>query len=678
MRLNPENPRLLSMQTRLNRWTALKIVVVPILTIALFFNDLGLIFSDALQSEATSYLILLPIVLTYIIYRKRKMLAATISIDEKTEPKNTRIFRTIAGSLAALIAILLYWYGSYTFTPIEYHMFSLPIFAIGLILILFNIQTLRQLAFPIMLLIFLIPPPSEILYVLGGSLSTISSQASYTIINTLGVPSTLTAEYNNPTISITQPNGATVNFAVGIACSGIYSIIAFALFSILVAYIIRDKPWKKLAIILIGIPVIYLLNIVRITIILAIGYQLGEDLALNIFHTFGGIALVFGGTLLLLLIADKILKANLFPKTKTRQPDPTQTQTTKDLVSPNLTPKRTRLTKIDFAKIFALSISVILLLSIQAPVFALTQSPAEVIVNSPTGQQTAIGILPDIPNYNLQFYSRDQNFEEIAQIDMALSFAYITQNTSEKNIWVSIEIASALSNLHRWELCLIEYPLQQGSKPRVEQISLEDIPIGQNPPVITRYFAFKDNSNNQTQAVIYWYESAAFTGNSTMQRKNVKISVIAYPDKTEDLPQIKPKLEAVVKTIIDYWQPIQTWSPTSLAISQNGAQLAEATTIPLAILILWYAYEERRQKKLNTKAYQKLSDTNKQIINAIDRIKKPNNPTLETIAETINETNKPKINPENLLNKLVELEKTGLIRRHIASEQDQPTQIWKT
>ena len=606
------------------------------------------------------------------------MLAATISIDEQTEPKNTRIFRTVTGALAALIAILLYWYGSYTFTPIEYHMLSLPIFAIGLILILFNIQTLRQLAFPIILLFFLIPPPSEILYLLGGTLSTISSQVSYTIIHATGIPSTLTTEYNNPTISIIQPNGATVNFAVGIACSGIYSIIAFALFSILVAYIIRGKPWKKLAIILIGIPVIYLLNIVRITIILAIGYQLGEDIALEIFHTFGGIALVFVGTLFLLLIADKILKANLFPKTQNSQPGPAQSQTTNGPVSPNPTLKRTRLTKIDLTKIFALSISVILLLSIQAPVFALTQSPAEVIVNSPTGQQTVVGILPDIPNYNLQFISRDQNFEEIAQIDMALSFAYFSQNTSEKNIWVSIEIASALSNLHRWELCLIDYPIQQGSKPKVEEISLEDIPIGQNPPVITRYFAFKDNSNNQTQAVIYWYESAAFTENTTMQRKNVKISVIAYPDKTEDLPQIKPKLEALAKTVIDYWQPIQTWSPTSLAISQNGAQLAGATTIPLGILIFWYAYEERRQKKINKKAYQKLSDTNKQIINAIDRIKKPNNPTLRNISDRINETNKPKINYETLLNKLLELEKTGLIRRYIANEQDEPIQIWKT
>lgn len=42
--------------------------------------------------------------------------------------------------------MLLYWHGSYTFTPLEYHILTLPIFAAGLTLILFNPQTLRQVA----------------------------------------------------------------------------------------------------------------------------------------------------------------------------------------------------------------------------------------------------------------------------------------------------------------------------------------------------------------------------------------------------------------------------------------------------------------------------------------------------------------------------------------------------
>ncbi len=78
-------------------------------------------------------------------------------------------FAVIVGILLCAIAVLAYWFGSYTFTPLEYHMLTLPILASGLILILFGSQTLKQLAFPIVFLFFLTPPPTEILYSVGST-----------------------------------------------------------------------------------------------------------------------------------------------------------------------------------------------------------------------------------------------------------------------------------------------------------------------------------------------------------------------------------------------------------------------------------------------------------------------------------------------------------------------------
>jgi hypothetical protein len=400
-------------------------------------------------------------------------------------------------------------------------------------------------------------------------------------------------------------------------------------------------------------------------------------LALEIFHSFGGMMLAFGGTLLLLLIADKILKTKLL---QTNKPKTVHSlQSNKDSTSAGNAPKRTQSAKkIDIIKVLALSLTVILLLSIQTPVFALTTSPAEIIINTPTGQQTSAKILPELQNYSLQFFERDTDFEETAKIDMALSLVYLSQNTTQTNLWVSIEIASTLSNLHRWETCIIDYPLRQGSRPVYEEITREDIQVGQNPPIITRYFAFKDNIKNQTQAVIYWYETAACRDNTTIQLKNAKISVIAFPDKAEDLPQIKPKLEKLTQLIVSYWQPIQAWSPVSLTISQNGAQIAEAATIPLLVLTFWCVYQERKQKQTNKKAYQKLSDTNKHIINAINSIKKPNSATLENISDAFNKTNKIAIDQETFRYNLTALEKAGLVKQHITNEQDEPTQTWKT
>jgi exosortase len=289
-----------------------KIAAVTLATLTLFSQDLVIIFNDALRSETASHILAIPIIFAYLIYRKRKMLTAVTPLETQSQPKETKYLPTITGILLSATAILLYWYGSYTFTPLEYHVSALPIFAAGLTLILFNPQTLRQLVFPIAFLIFLTPPPSDILYGLGSTLSVVSSEASYGIVNALGVPSTLSSEYGNPTIFITRPNGATMSFAVDIACSGVYSLIGFLIFAVFIAYIIRDKPMKKLALFLVGIPLIYLLNIIRITSILLIGYHYGEETALQAFHLLGGWILIFLGTLLLLAISEKIFKMRIF------------------------------------------------------------------------------------------------------------------------------------------------------------------------------------------------------------------------------------------------------------------------------------------------------------------------------------------------------------------------------
>jgi len=280
----------------------IRVTTIAVATIILFNQDLILIFTDALRNEATSYILALPFLLIYLIYRKRKMLRAVTPLQNQNQPKKARYLSTTAGTLLFIIAILLYWYGSYTFTPIEYHLFALPIFTAGLVLLLFNPQTLRQLAFPIAFLFFLVPPPSEILYTLGTILSTLSSQASSALVSLVGIPSTMNNEYGNPSILVTRPDGATMQFTIDIARSGVYSLMGFLIFAMLIVYMIRGKLWKKFALILIGIPVIYLFNIIRITASVLIGYQYGENSALQAFNLLGGWVLTLMSALLLLHI----------------------------------------------------------------------------------------------------------------------------------------------------------------------------------------------------------------------------------------------------------------------------------------------------------------------------------------------------------------------------------------
>jgi exosortase len=659
-----------------------KILTLLVATIALFGQDLIILFNDALYSELTSYLLAVPFLFAYLIYRKRKMLGTVTPLKSNGQSKEIRYFPTITGILLGVTAILLYWSGTHTFTPLEYHMVVLPIFVAGLTLIFFNFETVRQLAFPIAFLIFLMPPPSEILYAVGTTLSTASSEVPNAILNTLRVNSTIIMDtYGNPTIIITRPDGAPINFEVGIACSGIYSLIGFLLFAVFVAYIIRDKPWKKFSLIALGVPLVYLLNILRITTILLLGYQFGEGLALQVFHLLGGWVLIFLGTLLLLVISEKIFRTRIFADTSEKC-----SQCNPKLLSGEdfcfecgriLKPKQITLKKIDVIKIGTLAVCLILLLSIQAPVFALTQASPAVLIDNPSGQQVSMSILPQVSNYNLSGGYRDTEFEKISGQDMSIMYLYSPLNESGDWIWVAVEISSTLDYLHRWETCLITWPLSKGQPPRATQIELSDLQLTQNPPIIGRYFAFNYTSTNETQVVLYWFETTLFWINSTSMQKHVMISVIAFPENTEDLPRIKNELIAFAGSIAGYWEPIKTWSQITLLISENGLTSAAMSSTLIAVIILLYAFETRRQRKANAIAYQKLSKPNQQIINALRATDKSATPTLDNIAKNYQKTGEL-LDKTQLLNKLYELEKTGIIKSAITSRQDEPIQIWRT
>lgn len=660
---------------------SIKVTILTTATIILFSQDLAIIFKDALYSEATSYLLAIPALFTYLIYRKRKMLRAVISIKNENRPKEIRHIPLICGVLLSITAILLYWHGSYTFTPLEYHMLALPIFVAGLTLILFNPQTLRQLAFPITFLIFLTPPPIEILYALGAILSIISSEASSAIVNILGIPSTITTEYANPTITITQPDGTPLEFTVDIACSGIYGLIGFLIFAIFTAYILRDKTWKKLALIIVGIPLIYSLNIIRITIILILGYYYGETLALQAFHLLGGWMLIFLGTILLLIISEKIFKTQIFVGSNRKCIECSSYKHGNEIFclscSRVIKPAKIKFQKNDALKAITIILAVMLLICIQAPVFVMAETQPLIIINTPKGEQVSTGILPKIQDYNLYFLYRDKAFEEKAKQDMSVVYLYSPINQTREQVFVAIEIASTRSSLHRWETCLITWPLLKGKQPKVSQIELKDIKLIENPPIISRYFAFTYSDTNETQAVLYWFETSTFAINSTSEQKYVKISLIAYPETTNELSEIENQLVSIAQEIAAYWQPIKTWTQITLIISQNASLLIMVITLTLIAMIMIYCIQQRRLKLLNTKAYEKLSEENKQLVDAVRVTERSATPTLNNIATIYQKNAARPIKPKQLLKQLSELEKIGIIDSSIYNRDDEPVLIWK-
>jgi len=673
---------------RLTRSTialTIKATALILTALAIYYQDLIIIVNDALQNELTSYILVIPFLLIYLMYRKRKMLRAVIPFETSYTIKKPTHINEIAGALLCLLAFLLYWHGSYTFTPLEYHMISLSFFVAGLILIIFNTKTLRVAAFLIVFLLFLTPPPLQIVSQVGAILSTAASEASYNVLRALGLPVTLATQYEAPLIILNKPESPPFTFSIETSCSGIYSLIGFTIFAVFVAYIARGTTWKKTTIFLVGFPLIYALNIFRIIIIVLIGYQYGAETATQTFHLLGGWVLIFIGTFILLFLSEKIWKIQIFtPNTKaascpncnpnTKNKEPFCQACGRLLHHINIS-----ISKRDLAKTATLLISALLILILQVPVFALTEGPAQVLIQSPGGEQaTATQIFPQIPDYNLSFVYRDKKFEEIAPRDAALVYAYTPINEVEKTVVVSLEVGSSKKVWHSWESSVILWPQKFGLPPRAIQMDLRDVQLLQNPPIIGRFFAFQQTNSNMTQVVLYWYENAIFRLGTTSEQKYVKISLINFTSNPESIYQIEEQLLPFGLAIANYWQPIKTWSQIALILSKNGTLLMTIPTTFLAIILIVHAVQKQKKKKSNRKIYEKLASEEKVILQVVHQASHRDKPTASTIASLYQEFTGKSIELGTLREKLIEAEKVGLVKREITNQQDEPILTWKS
>jgi hypothetical protein len=217
-----------------------------------------------------------------------------------------------------------------------------------------------------------------------------------------------------------------------------------------------------------------------------------------------------------------------------------------------------------------------------------------------------------------------------------------------------------------------------GSQPTVTQLDLRDITLLENPTIIARYFAFQHKSDNQTQLVLYWYASALFNINNSTQQKHVKLNIIAYPDNPEDVPAMEEQLLPFAKAIVDYWEPLKTWDTITMLLTQNSLPLATLTTVVLLTILIFHLIQTRGQRKVNAIVYQKLSKPNKQIMDAVQKTEKKTTPTIDNIAETYQKTTDQLISEDQLMQKLAELEKIGILKSHVTNKQDEPILIWKT
>jgi exosortase len=206
-----------------------------------------------------------PVVAGYIVWRRRHALAAL-----KPETNYWGLVVVLWGAVQFMLGTL----GAELFLSRTAFLISL----IGVIWFLCGTKILKLLAFPLILLWFMIPIPAIIYARITLPLQLFASRVAETVLGLLGIP----VLRDGNVLEL-----ASQKLSVVEACSGIRSLLALSFLALIYAYFFDRKVWMRWALLIATIPIAIAANAARVTIT-GILSEYRTDLAQGFFHMLEG------------------------------------------------------------------------------------------------------------------------------------------------------------------------------------------------------------------------------------------------------------------------------------------------------------------------------------------------------------------------------------------------------
>lgn len=185
-----------------------------------------------------------PLVAGYIAWQRREELLAT-----PRKPNGWGLFLVVFAAAEALAGTL----GAELFTARMAFIVAL----VGVILYIGGTGWLKVLAFPLLLLPFMVPIPAIIYAQLTLKLQMLASQLGEILISAMGIPvlrAGNTLQLPSQTLDIAE------------ACSGIRSLMSLAFLSLAYAYIADKRVWMRWALLAATVPIAIGANGVRVAV----------------------------------------------------------------------------------------------------------------------------------------------------------------------------------------------------------------------------------------------------------------------------------------------------------------------------------------------------------------------------------------------------------------------------
>ncbi|MBV8553070.1 MAG: exosortase/archaeosortase family protein [Acidobacteriaceae bacterium] len=166
----------------------------------------------------------------------------------------------------------------------------------GLVLFLRGTRTLRELAYPLLLLLFMIPPPGFIYQRLTLPLQFVASFLSENLLELLGY--SVLREGN-----VLHLPGQTLDVVE--ACSGLRSLLSLSFLAQAYAYLFDRRPWMRVALAIVIIPIAVAANACRIALSAMAG-RINPEWGHGLYHAMTA-WIVFVVSFVLLLITHQVI-----------------------------------------------------------------------------------------------------------------------------------------------------------------------------------------------------------------------------------------------------------------------------------------------------------------------------------------------------------------------------------
>jgi exosortase len=240
--------------------------LICVLMAAVYYHVLAKLVNDWYEIPDFSHGFLVPIFAGYLVWVKREDL------------RKTRIAPTWSGIIVmalGLLVLLLGVYGAELFLS----RVSIVVLLAGLTLGFGGWELLKQLRFPLLVLLLAIPIPFIVFNEITLPMQSLASQLASTLLPLFGVP--VLREGN----VIELP---AMKLEVAEACSGIRSLMSLFTLSIFYGYFVEKSNLRRVFLALASIPIAIAANAVRILGTgLCVQYW-DPDKALGFFHEFSG------------------------------------------------------------------------------------------------------------------------------------------------------------------------------------------------------------------------------------------------------------------------------------------------------------------------------------------------------------------------------------------------------